>query len=134
MGSYAWGWPNAIGLLLLHLCGLNLFSFSCSFQWPHPLLLIKPEISILNVYTRKVFRQIMKLHHNTAAPAIHFLSGALPAEAALHIKQFSLLRMIAHLGLVNCLYSIAYHNLTNKVPASWFHTLRATPRRQQFVF
>ena len=84
------------------------------------------EISILNVYSRKVLRRILKLHDVTAVPAIHLLSGGLPAEAIIHMRQFSLLKMVANLGPSNPLYNIAYHNLTNKVRVSWFLTLRKT--------
>ena len=50
-----------------------------------PLLLTKPELSTLNVYSRKILRRILKLHDKTAVPAIHLLSGVLPAEATIHI-------------------------------------------------
>ena len=43
-----------------------------------------------------------------------------------HIKQFSLLRMVAYLGPSNPLNDIAFHNLTTKVSALWFLTLRKT--------
>jgi len=51
------------------------------------LILTKQEISTLGVYTRKILRQILKLHHSTALPSIHFFSGILPAEAVVHISS-----------------------------------------------
>ena len=68
-----------------------------------PLLLTKPELSTLNVYSRKILTRILKLHDKTAVPAIHLLSGVLPAEAIVHIRQFSLLQMVAYLGPSNTL-------------------------------
>ena len=60
------------------------------------------------------------------SPAIHLLSGVLPAEATIHIRQFSLLQMVAYLGPYNPLHQLAVQNLTSKVSASWFAALRKT--------
>ena len=73
------------------------------------------------------------LNRVASHPANSFSSGSLLAEVILHIKQLSLLRMVAHLVNSNPLYTIAYRNLTNKVSAFWFHTLRSTAARYSLL-
>ena len=104
----------------------SIFSNPVLYSRLAPLLLTKPEISTLNVFSRKILRRILKIHDSTAVPAIHLLSGVLPAEATVHIRQFSLLHMVANLGPSNPLYIMAHHNLTTRVSALWFATLRKT--------
>ena len=103
-----------------------IFAAPVLFSRLAPLLLTKPEVSTLNVYTRKILWSILKLHDKTAGPAIYLLSGVLPAEATVHIRQFSLLWMVAYLGPSNPLYQLAVQNLTKKVSSSWFAALRKT--------
>ena len=55
----------------------------------------------------------MKLHHGTAIPSAQLLSGVLPGEAIIHIRQFTLLGMVANLGPSNPLHKMATHSLTN---------------------
>ena len=74
-------------------------------------------------------RRILNLHDTTAIPAIHFLAGVLPTEATIHMRQFSIQWMVANLGVSIPLYNMAFHNLTMKVAASWFITLRKTASR-----
>ena len=68
----------------------------------------------------------MKLHKSTPVPALHLLSGSLPAEGCLHLRQFNLLRMVSYLGLTDPLYRIAIHTLTRKITFSWFSSLSKT--------
>lgn len=108
---------------------LKIESVFCSpilFSGLSTLLLKNSEIETLNSYSRKILRQIMKLHKTTSVPALHLLSGSLPAEARLHLHQFSLLRMVSYLGDSDPLYRIAVHSLTYKVTFSWFRRLVKT--------
>ena len=106
-----------------------LFSSPVLYSGLAPLLLTKQELSTLNVYGRKVLRQLTRLHKGTFSAALYLLSGVPPAEATIHIRQFGLLSMISHLPEDNPLRLIAVQSLTQNPKYSWFTSLRATSRR-----
>ena len=88
------------------------------------LLLSPSEIEVLSVHRRTTLQQLQRLHPKTPAPAIHFLSGSLPAPALLHLHQFTLLHMIAMLGPNSILFQHAIHILHHSIQNSWFSALR----------
>ena len=90
------------------------------------LMLTESEIKALNSHRRKSLRQLQKLLPSTAIPAIYFLSGSLPAEAYLHMRQLCHLYMLASLGPKTRLYSIAIKNCTLPPKESWFSSLAIT--------
>ena len=93
------------------------------------LYLSKQELDILSVHRRLTLQQLQRLHPKTPAPALHFLSGSLPAEALLHIQYFTLLHMIACLGPSNTLYQHALHTLHHHVKNSWFTVVRSVSQK-----
>ena len=93
------------------------------------ILINKKEMEILNIHYRKKLRRLQHLPASTAIPAIYLLSGSLPAEAVLHVRQFTLLHMIALLGPSNPLCSIALQNLKSPPMVSWFGALRKVATR-----
>ena len=68
------------------------------------LCLSPSEILILSLYRRNTLQRLQRLHPRTPAPAVHFLSGSLPAPALLHQHQYVLLHMVAVLGPSNILH------------------------------
>ena len=91
--------------------------------------LSKSEIEILSVHRRLTLQQLQRLHPKTPAPALHFLSGSLPAAALLHIYKFTILHMIASLGPSNTLHQNALFMLHHHVRNSWFIEVRALSRQ-----
>ena len=69
---------------------------------------------------------IMKLPSRTPEPAIFFLSGSMPIEAYIHLRQLSLFAMICQ-KKDNILCSIASAILCDAKPSvsSWFQTIRS---------
>ena len=91
--------------------------------------LSKQEIEILSVHRRLTLQQLQRLHPQTPAPAIHFLSGSLPAAALLHMQYFTLLHMIACLGPSNILHQHALYSLHHNIQHSWFKTVRSVSQQ-----
>ena len=88
------------------------------------LFLSTAEMNTLSVHRRLTLQRLQRLHPNTPAPALHFLSGSLPAPALLHKHQFTLLHMVALLGPGNTLYQHGLHVLHNSIKNSWFTQVR----------
>ena len=87
--------------------------------------LSKSDEDILSVHRRLTLQQLQRLHPKTPAPALHFLSGSLPATALLHTHKFTLVYMIACLGPSNILHQQALYMLHHHVKNSWFIGVRA---------
>ena len=89
------------------------------------LLLSPADIKVLAAHRRLTLQRLQRLHPRTPAPALHFLSGSLPAPALVHKHQFTLLHQIAMLGPSNILHQHGIYILHYSVPNSWFTQLRA---------
>ena len=61
------------------------------------LILNKTEIRALNTHYKTKLQKLMKLYDKTPDCVVFLLAGSLPAEALLHLAQFSLLSMISRL-------------------------------------
>ena len=103
----------------------NCYSAPKLFSGLASLLLSPKEVEILAVHRRLTLQRLQRLHPQTPAPALHFLSGSLPAPALLHKHQFTLLHMVALLGPSNTLHQHGMYCLHHSVPNSWFSQLRA---------
>ena len=90
------------------------------------LMLTESEIKAINAHRRKSLRQLQKLLPSTAIPAIYFLSGSLPAEAYLNMRQLCHLFMVASLGNKSSLFQIAIKNCSLPPKESWFAALAVT--------
>ena len=99
-------------------CAPKLFSGLAS------LLLSPADMRALSVYRRLTLQRLQRLHPRTPAPALHFLSGSLPAPALVHIHQYTLLHMVALLGPSNILYRHGIYVLHNSIKYSWFTQIR----------
>ncbi|MCG8429955.1 MAG: hypothetical protein MJA29_02130, partial [Candidatus Omnitrophica bacterium] len=85
-------------------------------------ILRSAQLSELEVFHRKLTRQIQGLPQNTANSAVYLLLGTLPVEATLHLKQLSLFGAISRLEKEHPLWRIALRQLAIKSPTSksWF--------------
>jgi hypothetical protein len=81
-------------------------------------------MKVLAVHRRLTLQRLQRLHPRTPAPALHFLSGSLPAPALVHKHQYTLLHMIATLGPANILYKHGVYILHHNVKNSWFSQVR----------
>ena len=88
------------------------------------LLLSTAEIKVLSVHRRLTLQRLQRLHPRTPAPALHFLSGSLPAPALVHKHQYTLLHMVALLGPANILYQHGLYVLHHSIKNSWFTQVR----------
>ena len=90
------------------------------------LVLSNPEISTLHQFYKVNLERLQKLHRATPEAVVCFLGGCLPLTAILHLRQLSLLIMIAHLGSNNILHQHGSSILTadNPPPKSWFVQVR----------
>ena len=66
---------------------------------------------MLTGYVKLGLRWLIKLHKGVFTPLLHMPTGVLPAEAALHTRQFSLLHMVASIPATYLLRLLAKHVL-----------------------
>ena len=90
------------------------------------LVLSKTEIDSLDHHYKLSLERLQRLYKGTPSPVVHFLAGSLPAGALLHLRQFSVLGMIARLGPDNILFRHGYQVLSDNITAkqSWFLQVR----------
>ena len=100
-------------------CAPRLFSGLAS------LVLSKIETTVIDSHYQNTLQQLQKLHSRTQRSFIYFLSGSLPGEALLHLRQLSLFSMICHLP-EDPLHKRAQYALTSltQTSRSWFHQIR----------
>ena len=80
------------------------------------------QVNQLELFHRKMLRQIQGLPENTAISAVYLLIGILPIEATIHIKLLSLFGAITRLERENPLWQVALRQLAIKpsTSKSWF--------------
>ena len=84
-------------------------------------VLTATQIQKLELYFRKLLRQVQSLPESTAKPAVYMLIGILPLEATLHIRVLSLFGAISRLSLQHSLRQLAIRQLAlQETPGSWF--------------
>ena len=88
------------------------------------LCLSPSETNNISLHRRQTLQRIQRLHLRTPAPAVHFLSGSLPAPGLLNMHQYILLHMVALLGSGNILHQHGLYMLHHHVQHSWFVKLR----------
>ena len=86
------------------------------------LVFTKTEQASLDHHYKLSLERLLRLHKATPPSVVYFLAGSLPASALLHLRQFSLLGMIARLGPAHILHQHGYNILNNSDnhPHSWF--------------
>ena len=90
------------------------------------LVLKKSELETLDHHYKVSLERFQRLYKATPAPVVYFLAGSLPASALLHLKQLSLLSMIARLGKENILHQHGWQVLSSPeaFKSSWFLSIR----------
>ena len=90
------------------------------------LVLAKSELESLHHHYKISLERFQRLYKGTPAPVVHFLAGSLPASALLHLRQLSLLSMIARLGPNNILHQHATQVLSSpeSFRSSWFLSVK----------
>jgi hypothetical protein len=92
-------------------------------------MLNKAETKALHHHYKLFFERIQRLHKCTPEAVVFFLAGSLPIAALLHLRQLTILGMIARLGPDNILHKHATTVLNNprfNVTRSWFTELKHT--------
>ena len=86
------------------------------------LVLTNAEIAILHHHYKLNVERLQRLHKATPEPVVCFLGGSLPLTALLHLRQLSLLGMIARLGPDHILHRLACATLSSNGNSShsWF--------------
>ena len=89
------------------------------------LVLNKMELGSIQRYHRVTLCRLQKLPATTPDCVVYFLSGSLPVTAILHLRQLSLLGMLARLGPNSPLQQIGRQALLHLNKGSWFLQLRS---------
>ena len=90
------------------------------------LVLYKSEIAALHHHYKVKLEQLQMLFKATPECVVCFLGGSLPLTALLHLRQLSLLGMIARLGPSHILHQHGYSVLNSPKPPknSWFYQMK----------
>ena len=80
------------------------------------------DMRVLSVYRRLTLKRLQRL--NPCTPALHFLSGFLPAPALVHQQQYTLLHMVAMLGPSNILNKHGVYLLHHSIKDFWLSPIR----------
>ena len=84
-------------------------------------VLDKKSISELDLFYRKILRQVQSLPDSTAVEAVHWLSGTLPLEAQYHTRVLMLFGAICRLPNDHLLHKLATRQLALGINRkSWF--------------
>ena len=84
------------------------------------LILSRTEKDCLVSYVKTTTQNLLKLHPKTPEPFVFLISGSLPGEAVLHLRQLSLFLMVCRLP-DNILHSVAHQELLSpRSKKTWF--------------
>ena len=97
----------------------RIFGTPVLFSGLASLVLSKAEVDIVSSHVKKTAQNLLKLYQNTPDVFIFMISGSLPGEATLHLKQLTLFGMISRLPQ-NILHRIAKEKLLTGDSKSWF--------------
>ena len=86
------------------------------------IVLLKKDYQVLEVFYRKLPKQVQGLPDTTANAAVYLLLDTVPLEAQIHMCIFGLLGNITRLEVNHPLRALALRQLSMKEPksASWF--------------
>ena len=116
----------AAGLKVVQLYGLPVLLSGLA-----SLVLNKQELEVLDYNHKVAVERVLRLYPRTPAAFVYLLAGCPPASATLHLRQLSLLGMVARQGPTAILHRYATFILSNppspgRSPASapWFIQVR----------
>ena len=110
----------AAGLKVLQLYGLPVLLSGLG-----SLVLSKKEFEVLDFSHKVALERVLRLYPRTPAAFVYLLAGCLPASATLHLKQLSLLGMVARQGPTAILHRYATFILSN--PPSTGRSITSSP-------
>ena len=104
----------------------KIFGAPVLFSGMATLILNKSEIVILSLHVKQTIEGLLKLHQKTPDPVVFLISGTMPAEATLHLKQLTLFGMICRLP-ANIFHKIALEAflVCTDNDKSWFSQIRS---------
>ena len=102
----------------------RIFGSPVLFSGMAALILNKSEVEIIAQHVKQTVQNLLKLHQKTPDVVIFMISGTLPGEALLHMKQLTLFGMITRLPN-NILFEIAKQNFLHGDKKSWFFQILA---------
>ena len=104
----------------------KIFGSPVLFSGLPSLILNKGEIELVSAHVKQTLEGLLKLHPKTPEPVVFLISGTMPAEATLHLKQLTLFGMICRLP-ENILHRIAQEALilSDDKDKSWFGQIRS---------
>ena len=89
------------------------------------------DLQALDHHQKVKLEGLLRLYPGTPLPVVYLLAGCLPASAVLHLRQLTLLAMVARLGDSCPLHQYGTHILSNPPPRSrsssaipWFIQMR----------
>ena len=95
------------------------------------MVLGKSDIEALDHHHKLKLEGLLRLYPGTPRPFVYFLAGCLPASAVLHLRQLTLLAMVAQLGPSCPLHQYGTYILSNPPPRTrsstalpWFIQMR----------
>ena len=89
------------------------------------LVLSSKEIGVIQRHHRVTLCRLQKLPITTPDCVVYFLAGSLPSTALLHLRQLSLLGMLARLGESSPLQVVGRQVLLSNKGKSWFLEVRS---------
>ena len=104
----------------------KIFGSPVLFSGLPSLILSKGEIELISAHVKQTLEGLLKLHPKTPEPVVFLISGTMPAEATLHMKQLTLFGMICRIP-ENILHRIAKEALihSDNKDKSWFGQIRS---------
>ena len=90
------------------------------------LVMSKTEIESIDHHFKLSLERLQRLYKGTPTAVVLFMAGSLPASALLHLRQLSLLGMIARLGPQNIVHKHGNFILSSNLTGcrSWFLEIR----------
>ena len=102
----------------------NVYGVSVFLSGLAPLVLSKPELSLISQHHKQTISNLQRLLPYTPRSVVCFLAGRLPGEALLHIRQLTIFGMNTRLS-GNLLHKLALDVFSAEKPPknSWFAQL-----------
>ena len=104
----------------------KIFGSPVLFSGLASLILSKSEIDILNSHVKDILQGLLKLYPKTPDPVLYLISGSMPGEALLHLKQLTLFGAVTRLP-GNIIHTVAKDTLitASDNDGSWYGQIRS---------
>ena len=104
----------------------KIFGSPVLFSGLASLILSKSEMEILNSHVKDILQGLLKLYPKTPDPVFYFISGSMPGESLLHLKQLTLFGAVTRLP-GNIIHTVAKDTLitASDNDGSWYGQIRS---------